>query len=104
MAEENVINLAKKLEAKRPHLRGTAICTGCRKEWEAVAHTKAPDVPGPLILECPACGAEKGIFKYHVWPPEKETYFECNCGNHLFMIQRNGILCIECGTLHARDI
>lgn len=75
-----------------PHMTGEAICTGCNKEWTAVAPV------GTKELECPDCHTMKGLFKHHLAPVTNELWV-CNCGNRLFFILKGQIQCCECGVL-----
>lgn len=44
-----------KLDEHRPHISGPVACTRCRHEWTAVRPV------GADLLECPACGAIRGV-------------------------------------------
>jgi DNA-directed RNA polymerase subunit RPC12/RpoP len=74
---------------------GPARCMDCKHEWIAVAPA------GTRFFECPSCASGKGFFK-HPFYPEEDTYsWACNCGNDLFFVQTDGILCPGCGTLQS---
>lgn len=42
------------LDEHRPHISGPVVCTRCRHKWVAVRPV------GTDLLECPACGANRG--------------------------------------------
>ena len=68
---------------------GTAICTRCDHEWEAV-------VPyGIEELKCPECKTMFGLFKYSFKP---EMVLGCHCGGTLFYIASEGCMCRACGS------
>ena len=85
MAE--VINLLD--HKKETTLAGQAFCLFCDYEWTATASA------GVAVLECPSCGAMKGIFKYLC--ERDEPHWICNCGNDLFKVTSEGYYCIICG-------
>ena len=74
--------------SRSPHMAGKAVCLSCAHSWEAVAPV------GTLILECPECGLGKGAFKNLVAP---ETYWQCVCGNSMFIVGPDGCVCGHCG-------
>ena len=80
-----------------PCMTGPARCMCCGREWQAVAPT------GVLFLECPECHTEKGVFVGACWPEEGTEVRECNCGNQLFVLTREGHLCPNCGTYQRYD-
>ena len=43
------------LDEHRPHISGPVACTRCRHKWTAVRPV------GADLLECPACGAIRGV-------------------------------------------
>ena len=72
-----------------PYRAGMTECYGCHHKWAAVAPL------GPGVLECPECGAMKGIMKY---PVERSgDHWVCGCGNYLFQMTPEGIYCPNCG-------
>lgn len=75
-----------------PYIEGPVRCLGCRHEWRAVAP------PGDFkALECPGCGASKGI-RLGVITPDDGTVWECRCGGDLFFLTPTGApLCANCG-------
>lgn len=76
-----------------PSLEGPVRCAGCRHEWRAVTPTGEFE-----DLECPACGAHKGI-RLGLILPEDRTYWECHCGCMYFMLTPTGApMCVNCGT------
>jgi len=79
-------------EAGAQHLSGTAICSACDKEWEAVAPV------GIKELECPNCKTMKGLYKHHLAPITNKLW-ACHCGNRLFFILKGQIQCCECGVI-----
>jgi hypothetical protein len=48
-------------------------------------------------LECPNCGCMKGLLTMPFVPAENVDVFRCSCGNDLFYILRDGMLCPNCG-------
>lgn len=75
-----------------PHMTGKARCIQCGHEWVAVAPV------GTVFLECPECRTEKGRFIGACAPQEGTEVRECNCGNQLFYLTREGHMCANCGT------
>lgn len=74
-----------------PHTEGPVRCVGCNHEWTAV--TPAGEFRD---LECPSCGAYKGIRLGTIGPSDE--FWECNCGCSYFMLGRAGApVCINCG-------
>mgnify|MGYP000489409234 CR=1 FL=1 len=80
------------LDDYRAHIDGEAKCLACQHEWVAVAPT------GTLGLDCPECGAFKGVFKGLTAP---DTVWECTCGNSLFFISPEGSMCSICGEVQV---
>jgi hypothetical protein len=78
-------------EQTEQHGTGPAFCVGCGHTWTAVAPT------GTTQLECPACKALKGHWKFEFYPSEGQMVRECNCGNQLFYLTTEGHLCANCG-------
>jgi predicted RNA-binding Zn-ribbon protein involved in translation (DUF1610 family) len=71
-------------------LNGRARCLGCKHEWIAV-------VPAGTVteLECPQCGAEKGLMRF---PCERsESHWRCNCGNSYLLATPKHLYCPNCG-------
>jgi hypothetical protein len=79
-----------KMSDYRPHLQGPARCLNCKYEWQAVASV------GTTELDCPECRTAKGYF---VWMAVPDTALQCNCGEWMFHVNREGALCAHCGTL-----
>lgn len=91
-----VINLSEyrgsKGDSKRGSwVSGTARCMECAHKWVAVCHKDT------RWLECPNCGTEKGRLVYHYEPPEGVGSYSCGCGNDLFILTEEGLLCPSCG-------
>jgi exosome complex RNA-binding protein Csl4 len=84
----------KKIEPEEieKHGTGIAFCIMCKHEWTTAAPL------GDILLECPKCGAMKGRWKYAYEP---EFMWECNCGNTLFYISQEGVMCPNCGTYQS---
>lgn len=82
------------LQSRKPvaTLEGSAHCRECGHSWQAVIPV------GHVVLECPACRTFKGVFDYGMLP-EKGTIWRCNCGNDLFIIRPEGLLCYRCGAV-----
>ena len=78
-------------EVQEPYLSGKAHCIQCDHTWIAVAPV------GASFLECPECKTEKGAFIGACVPSDVEVR-ECNCGNQLFFLTREGHMCAKCGT------
>lgn len=81
----------------------TAICIGCRHEWNAVAQL------GTRWLECPGCGAMKGIFKKPFGADEGDSVYRCNiCESEaMTAFYRDGLFyfqCMNCGVDHTDAI
>lgn len=83
-----------------PALGGVAVCMGCRHEWSAVAPT------GTTELECPACGAMKGVWKFFCMPTaidgqDAEMWTCGGCGGQMFSVAatKDGpvLYCSNCG-------
>jgi hypothetical protein len=95
MTGAEIISLAQAREERAPHLAGEALCIGCRHEWVAVAPV------GVWQLECPSCGADKGIFKFPVGASSDDLVFTCNCGcEALTAYCQHGnfhLKCMSCG-------
>lgn len=77
------------------HGTGTAFCIGCDHTWQVVAPT------GTTTFECPSCHAMKGKWKFEFYP--SDFVCECNCGNQLFYLTRDGHLCANCGIYQQYD-
>lgn len=73
-----------------PWINGKARCIGCGHEWQAVTPAGKPQG-----LECPECHALKGVIR-GMAIAEGEIFI-CDCGNDLYFIYRNGMLCANCG-------
>lgn len=48
-------------------------------------------------MECPACHAHKGKWKFEFYPREDQQVREFNCGNQLFYLTPDSHLCANCG-------
>lgn len=70
------------------HGSGPAKCMGCQHTWEAVVPV------GTTQLDCPACGAWKGIL---LAPYRTELVWTCVCGCDLFCLTPDGAMCPNCG-------
>lgn len=70
------------------HGQGPARCLGCRHEWQAVVPV------GTTQLDCPACGAWKGVLCGKYMPG---VVWECKCGGDLFYLSPEGAMCPNCG-------
>jgi hypothetical protein len=79
------------------HISGEAICVGCKHQWVVVAPT------GTVDLECPSCGAFRGVYKYPVVTKEGSEEFVHSCGCKYFQLERiapeeyGHLRCIGCG-------
>lgn len=91
----NVIDLVSFKKAQEPHAAGQAFCMGCGHTWAGVAAI------GVTELECPGCHAFKGRFKFEFSPGHLQEVRECNCGNQLFYLTREGHMCPNCGTYQS---
>ena len=77
---------------------GEAFCIGCSHEWVAV-------VPVPFVsddinegfLQCPNCLVHKGKYKFAFAPSVGQEVRQCDCGNQLFWLTREGHQCPNCG-------
>jgi hypothetical protein len=74
------------------HRSGAAHCLHCRHEWVAVAPV------GIVYVECPECHCDKGVFTGVTLPPVGTEHFVCGCGNGLFSVTRDYVLCANCGS------
>jgi len=74
-----------------PSMQGRAFCIQCGHSWEAVAPV------GTVELECPGCKTMKGRFTFASAPESGTEVRECNCGNQLFYLTREGHMCANCG-------
>lgn len=70
---------------------GEAFCTSCDHRWVAVGRT------GTKWLECPACHRNTGLFLHHFAPSAGTQVRECECGNQLYYLTREGHMCVSCG-------
>ncbi len=70
---------------------GDAFGIACGHTWRAVAPT------GVVDLECPACHAMKGRWRFAFYPAAGQMVRECDCGNQLFYLTPDGHLCANCG-------
>jgi hypothetical protein len=99
------------VDFKRPHRQkpedgwssGEAVCIACKKRWVAVAPV------GVRWLECPSCGANKGIFSNPFGAQEGDSVFICNhCGGEALTAYYHDNLfylrCMGCGVDHTAAI
>lgn len=81
---------------------GEAICIGCRHKWVAVSPV------GTRWLDCPSCGAMKGIYAKPFGATEGDTSFTCNCGcEAMNAYYHEGLFyfrCMNCGADHTDAI
>jgi hypothetical protein len=82
-------------EQETPHLSGQARCVACDHEWVAVAPV------GSTWLQCPECGTNKGLLRFHCEPAEGGEMWTCGCGCDVFYITREDIRCFHCGGVQA---
>ena len=96
------INLSEERFKRWPHLAGEAMCIACKHVWAAVAPV------GTMQLECPACKAERGQWRYPFNADTGQQIFICNtCNSTNFAVQPHRVLCVGCGTSHypwAEDV
>lgn len=78
-------------EKDEAHATGEAFCLGCNHTWIAVAPL------GTTQLECPSCKALKGHWKFEHYPSVGQLVLQCNCGNQLFYLTKEGHMCANCG-------
>lgn len=86
----NVVGFPPRRKGSGAYVSGPARCIGCRHDWVAVAPAGATE------LECPNCGAEKGIWMLLIAQHDEE-HFGCPCGNQFLHIIRSGAYCPNCG-------
>lgn len=84
-----IVDFVKYKEENTPHMTGEAKCLSCWHKWVAVAKV------GTVWLECPQCQLQRGRFILHA--SKHCEHWECNCGNDLFHVTKNGIYCPNCG-------
>lgn len=95
----SVVSLAAAREERRPHWQGACLCMACRHEWEGVG-----PVGDHVGLECPQCGALKGITKHLYGAQAGDLELRCDCGCEAltsYCRQTDGlkrIQCMACGT------
>lgn len=94
----NVIELRPR-EPQEAHLYGAAHCMLCKHKWQAVASI------GTGLMECPSCGAVRGVYTRHVSYAGRCPSFRCvKCQGELFTAFLNQDVptlgCAECGELH----
>lgn len=73
--------------------RGEAFCLSCNHHWQAMRPTGDTSP-----FECPGCRRETGHWKFEFYPPPDTDVRQCNCGNQLFYLTREGHMCANCGT------
>lgn len=102
-----VVDIRPKIEAKKPHLQGRAVCLACKHEWEAVTPVGCPDG-----LECPSCGTSRGIMAaptaaFEDINGDPVSYLTCaTCESSVFMLiyQEKSLvkpMCRGCGQVMA---
>lgn len=84
------------IATRRPHLAGEAICTICRAQWVAVAPV------GTVWLDCPQCGASRGVMRFPV--EDDAEHHHCACGGHLFAVTAARAYCPSCGRTLSLDL
>ena len=97
-----VVPLRPKHGTSNPHITGPARCLACRHEWTVVAPI------GTTEFECPSCGTERGVMRYHIAAEDGQKVFRCTpCGSeHFFFVakeKRTQILCVGCGAEASID-
>ncbi len=75
--------------AEERWIEGPALCLECRYQWHAVVPA------GTWWLQCPSCETDKGRFQGPIIPGGE--MWTCQCGNEMFMLQRNRFFCNRCG-------
>lgn len=79
-----------------------AICVGCRHRWVAVSPI------GTRWLECPGCGAMKGVYYKPFGATEGDNVYTCDCGSEAMTAYRSRGLfyfrCMSCGIDHTEAI
>ncbi len=91
-----VVPFAPKEKTER-HGTGKAKCLACKHEWVAVA-----PLPVTADLECPACGASRGVYQYPFDAAPDSAEWTCRCGNtlHKLIVRADHTeyaLCVGCG-------
>lgn len=89
-----IIRLDAEREAREPHIQGPARCLACQHEWRLVA----PVGTDFCAIECPACGAERGVLCSHIHNADAGPTWTCACGCYLFVITPQGVHCPSCGS------
>lgn len=84
-------------DTREPTMTGPAKCVSCKHKWAAVS-----PIGVTTDLECPNCGAMKGIRETLVSVPDGSELWTCNCGCDAFRVAgENGkflaMFCINCG-------
>jgi hypothetical protein len=88
MDETNVTELA----TRRPHTAGPCHCRQCGHAWIGA-------IPiGRTAVDCPKCGACKGIRSGFVFPSQIPLRRCVACDEALFSILGYDIMCANCGT------
>lgn len=103
----NVIDFKAALEKSKPHVSGQVVCVGCKHRWTAVAPWK----PGQKhdLLECPSCGAFKGVFADPLLSERFTEVMRCSCGCDAYMVVSDGtndafVTCINCGDIKGKFV
>ena len=78
-----------------PHLSGMAQCLGCQHRWAAVAPI------GTFQIQCPQCSTLKGVWTYPAGLPDGTARWTCVCGNDLFFVLADRLVCGHCALTHA---
>jgi len=94
----NVVDLQSEREARDPHVDGLAHCGACGYQW----HTVVP--AGVTVgLECAECGSMRGMLTHPVDNIGDRNRWECKCGNQLFFVTEDSIICHQCGLEHSEE-
>lgn len=98
----SVVEFKKPVARNEMWAQGSAVCIGCRHEWEAVAPV------GTHQLECPKCHTMKGIFRHPFGSAPGDSVFQCNCGceamTAYFHKGKFWFQCMSCGIDHTDAI
>lgn len=103
----NVIDFNAARIKNQPHVSGEAVCIGCKHRWTAVRKHE-PGVLQPWI-ECPSCGAIKGVFADALLHHTLKETLVCGCGCDAYMIARDEskdafVSCINCGDIKGKVV
>lgn len=89
----NIVDINSRRELA--HYASHAKCLACNHKWEAVSPA------GVIDLECPSCGATRGVATQCLVPDD--ICYVCGCGNSCFSITPQGAFCLGCGITHCWD-